>query len=87
MDETTHELFGGFADELFLPRFQSNRPEVLPAGAVLGQQAWPMLRIKRDLGAVVGATQRRRPLTRHQGVDGLAALLDDSGVFGVENDP
>ncbi|BBX11426.1 hypothetical protein MNVM_05070 [Mycobacterium novum] len=55
VDQAADEFLGGLVDEVFLPRLQPDRPVVLLAGAVLREEARPVLGVQVDIGAVVGA--------------------------------
>jgi len=48
MDKATQQRFGVGMSDRALPRCELDIPEMLPAGAMLGEQSGPMLRIRRD---------------------------------------
>lgn len=84
VDQTQDEFFGRLVDERLLPRFEGDVAVVLAAGAVLGEEARPVLGVLLDLDASLLANEAR-VLARHQCVDGRAATADDRGVLGIED--
>ena len=77
VNEATDEFFGGFLDEDLLPGLETDRPGVLLAGAVLWEEARPVLGIQHDLDAPSAFPHDGRALTWHQRVDCLAAARND----------
>lgn len=55
VEQSAHEILGGFLHDRLLPRFKSDAAMVLPAGPVLGEQARPVVRAQDDVDAVVFA--------------------------------
>jgi hypothetical protein len=73
-------------DKCALPGRQDNRPLVLLARSVLGEEARPALRVRLELEPrpVVDAIETAARQYRQNGVP---ALLNDARVAGVEGDP
>jgi hypothetical protein len=87
VDQAADEVIRCFLDQLFLPWFQSDRPQMLLAGAVLWKQARPMFRVQVNFRAIVVAPPSPCTLARHQEVDRFASAVNDLWVARIEGDP
>jgi hypothetical protein len=85
VDEAEDEFFGGLVDEGLLPRLQRDCAGVLLAGAVLWEQARPVLGAHVHLDAAL-ALRRASLFTWDDSSDRFAAALDDGRVLLIEDD-
>jgi hypothetical protein len=76
MDQASDEGLAVSLDELLLPDLESNYTLVLPARAVLREQAWPVFRVHRDNDATRTARERMCSLAGHDRLHREAALPD-----------
>ncbi|GAB5902608.1 hypothetical protein OKHIF_07090 [Mycobacteroides chelonae] len=74
-------------DEVLLPGLEGDLATVLAAGAMLRKETGPVFGVVRDLHTPLGALNDRGLLSRHQGVDGDSAPLDDERILLVQGDP
>lgn len=87
MDQTPDERLAVCCDDFLLPWREIDRPQMLAAWAVLGEETRPMLRPHRDIDAVAVASRTPpRCLVRKDCLERSAALVDDAGVGGVKSD-
>jgi hypothetical protein len=65
VDEAEDELLGGLVDEGLLPGLERDSAVVFSAGAVLREEAWPMLGVEPDLDAPRRLLHNGRALAWH----------------------
>jgi len=66
VDQAADEVFGRLVDKGLLPGFETDRPFVLLAGAMLWKDAWPVLGTEHDLNASAFFPHDGRALTWHE---------------------
>ena len=88
MDQPADQHLGERVRDLPPPARQLDRPRVLEARAMLGQQARPLLRVREHPHEVVGPTAHDGDGVRgYDGANGANAFADETGVSGVEGNP
>ena len=87
MDESAEKRLSLPLDDLLLPFRKRDLTEVLAPRTVLRNEAWPMLRVDRDLETSrLSSLQPVCPLPREEGFERRTALIDDPWVAAVHED-
>jgi hypothetical protein len=68
VEATTYEIVWMTFDDLALPGFEDDRPQVLAPPPVLGKQPWPLIRVRVD-------DDDRRPTPVPYAVAGYSARI------------
>ena len=86
VEQAAEERFGALGNDLLLPSFELDGPEMLRSRSVLREQARPVLPVGKDRCAADGLDAVHRPARVYR-TNGRAGLLDQSRIGVVAGDP